>query len=89
LKLNNSNIHHRQPTMIKLLQKIFASTTVRTKNVELGRWSLVYEPKIINNKVDQANEDHCGCCQNKMQETCKNKEDEYILPYLAESFHHK
>ena len=75
--------------MIKLLHKIFTSTSVRTKNVELGRWSLVYEPKAIHTKIDQANEDHCGCCQNGMQEPCKNKEDEYLLPYIVESFHHK
>ena len=29
---------------------------------QLGRWNLNYDPKIVHSKVDQANEDHCGCC---------------------------
>jgi hypothetical protein len=29
---------------------------------QLGRWQLHYDPKIVHYKVDQANEDHCGCC---------------------------
>jgi len=31
----------------------------------LGRWTIVYNPKVIDIKVDQANEDHCGCCGKK------------------------
>jgi hypothetical protein len=72
--------------MIKLFHKIFTATSnsVRTQNIELGRWSLVYEPKIIHNKVDQANEG-----QNVIHETCKTHDDEYILPYIMESMPHK
>jgi len=29
---------------------------------KLGRWQLHYDPKTVNSKIDQANEDHCGCC---------------------------
>lgn len=36
-----------------------ATTASTTK---LGRWQLHYDPKIVDSKVDQANEDHCGCC---------------------------
>jgi hypothetical protein len=36
------------------------ATTASTTN--LGRWQLHYDPKIVDSKVDQANEDHCGCC---------------------------
>ena len=36
------------------------ATTASTTN--LGRWQLYYDPKIVDSKVDQANEDHCGCC---------------------------
>jgi hypothetical protein len=75
--------------MIKLFHKILTSNSVRTQNIELGRWSLVYEPQIIHNKVDQANEDHCGCCQNVIQETFKTQDDDYILPYIMESMPHK
>lgn len=31
-------------------------------SVVLGRWGIQYDPKIIRIKIDQANEDHCGCC---------------------------
>ena len=30
--------------------------------VVLGRWGIQYDPRIIDCKVFQANEDHCGCC---------------------------
>lgn len=29
---------------------------------QLGRWRIHYEPQIIALKTKQANEDHCGCC---------------------------
>jgi len=35
---------------------------------KLGRWQLHYDPKVVNSKVDQANEDHCGCCHVPPQE---------------------
>jgi hypothetical protein len=28
----------------------------------LGRWGIHYDPRIIDRKIIQANEDHCGCC---------------------------
>lgn len=28
----------------------------------LGRWGIQYDEKIIDRKIIQANEDHCGCC---------------------------
>lgn len=31
-------------------------------SVVLGRWGIQYDPNIIRIKIDQANEDHCGCC---------------------------
>jgi hypothetical protein len=34
----------------------------RIEYPKLGRWSLIRDVKIINRKVDLANEDHCGCC---------------------------
>jgi hypothetical protein len=37
-------------------------------STKLGRWNLHYDPKIVNSKVDQANEDHCGCCNTTLQE---------------------
>jgi hypothetical protein len=38
------------------------------KSTKLGRWNLNYDPKIVHSKVDQANEDHCGCCHATLQE---------------------
>jgi hypothetical protein len=29
---------------------------------KIGRWKLSNNNKIISIKIDQANEDHCGCC---------------------------
>jgi hypothetical protein len=61
--------------------------------VVLGRWRIQYDPQIIDCKVFQANEDHCGCCvvPKKEVETAsvKNKSavlyektDEYLVPYI-------
>jgi hypothetical protein len=53
-----------------------------TSTTQLGRWQLHYDPKIVNSKVDQANEDHCGCCGEQMQqrdqrEQMKQMKDKY------------
>ncbi len=32
--------------------------------VLLGRWNIVYCQQKINKKIDLANEDHCGTCNN-------------------------
>ena len=56
---------------------------------KLGRWSIQYDNNIIHRKIDQANEDHCGCCVNEFvsgedidvnEENPKEKED-YLIPY--------
>ena len=58
---------------------------------KLGRWQLHYDPKIVNSKVDQANEDHCGCCVADDSEKKKEREaaavryekrEEYLVPYV-------
>lgn len=38
------------------------SVSGSASSVVLGRWGIQYDPKIIRIKIDQANEDHCGCC---------------------------
>lgn len=43
------------------------NTTTTTTTTKLGRWQLHYDPKVVNSKVDQANEDHCGCCHEPSQ----------------------
>ena len=44
---------------MSFIRRLISATTPPTK---LGRWHLHYDPNIVNSKVDQANEDHCGCC---------------------------
>jgi hypothetical protein len=31
----------------------------------LGRWAITYNYMIQNTKIDNANVDHCGCCEIK------------------------
>ena len=50
---------------MNFLRRMLSPVTPSTK---LGRWNLHYDPKIVNSKVDQANEDHCGCCHVPTQE---------------------
>ena len=62
-------------------------------SVALGRWGIQYDQKIIDCKVFQANEDHCGCCVDVKINTRSNeahrkgihdeKTDEYLLPYVV------
>ena len=62
-------------------------------SVVLGRWGIQYDPKIIRIKIDQANEDHCGCCvpppvasalvvANTKTKTRYEKIQDYLLPYV-------
>jgi hypothetical protein len=49
----------------------------------LGRWSIQYDPKVIDRKIVQANEDHCGCCESPNPLKPPTKEsDAYLLPYV-------
>ena len=65
-------------------------------SVVLGRWGIQYDPKIIRIKIDQANEDHCGCCvppppaaaaaaagtETAKTKTRYEKIQDYLLPYI-------
>ncbi len=64
-------------------------------SVALGRWGIQYDPKIIRIKIDQANEDNCGCCIEepatvskpqanpaKATNTQYEKIEENLLPYV-------
>lgn len=37
----------------------------------LGRWNIEYCHKKLNNKIDLANEDHCGPCGKYIKNTLK------------------
>ncbi len=64
-----------------LKSKIFTNNGIIT--TQLGRWTLKYDEKSIGKTVLLANEDHCGCCQEKQQpkkgDYDTNHIDEYIL----------
>jgi hypothetical protein len=47
---------------------------------KLGRWKIDYNNNIINCKIDQANEDHCGCCVNEFDK----EKDNYLVPYCIQ-----
>ncbi len=46
-------------TIIKTIKNIFLNRFV-FKNIQLGRWKIDYCTKIINRKIDLANQDNCG-----------------------------
>ncbi len=73
------------------------SSSVVAAAPALGRWGIQYDEKVIDRKITQANEDHCGCCvvaENPKKEAAptsakKNssvmryeKTEEYLLPYV-------
>jgi len=39
-----------------------SAAAATTAPVALGRWGIQYDKQIIDRKIIQANEDHCGCC---------------------------
>lgn len=81
---------------MNIFRNIFSKTYKPSLHTQLGRWNIVYEPKIIKCKVDQANEDHCGCCSNyneidtEMKQNKSNnilthgniEDDSYYDPYI-------
>lgn len=62
------------------------ATAATVAPVVLGRWGIHYDPRIIDCKVFQANEDHCGCCvtenPKKESEAVNEKTEEYLVPYV-------
>ena len=44
---------------MNFLRRLFRND-ITTNN--LGRWKIHYDPKIVDLKITQANEDNCGCC---------------------------
>lgn len=75
--------------MLSLLRSFVTRLVVRQQpNVILGRWAIQYDQRIIDYKVIQANEDHCGCCATVSVHNKVNvyeREDEYLVPYVSEA----
>jgi len=67
------------------------SAAAASAPVALGRWGIQYDQRIIDRKIVQANEDHCGCCVVDDSEKKKEREaavvrykkrEEYLVPYV-------
>ena len=52
------------------------TVTSATASPALGRWDIQYDERIIDRKIVQANEDHCGCCvaENPKKNECEMAE---------------
>lgn len=78
--------------LLSFIKGFVYRTSVSASSVVLGRWGIQYDPKIIRIKIDQANEDHCGCCvppetvvvdmADMKTKTQYEKKEEYLLPYV-------
>lgn len=65
--------------MLFMFRRLF----MNSNNFILGRWFINYDNKIISLKIDQANEDHCGCCKNNKDNSEKDDyDDDYYKPFL-------
>jgi hypothetical protein len=65
----------------------------RTKPIILGRWSVTYDKRVLDKRINWANHDHCGSeiCEKKFDYSEKEKvkknvrgdeqDMEYYLPY--------
>ncbi len=51
----------------------------------LGRWTISYNYKVQNFKIDNANVDHCGCCENQPEKAAaaaaESNNDDDLWPY--------
>ena len=78
--------------LLSFIKGFVYRTSASASSVVLGRWGIQYDPKIIRIKIDQANEDHCGCCvppetvvvdtADMKTKTRYEKREEY-LPYVV------
>ena len=58
-------------------RNIFKKMFSTSKNVPLGRWTITYDNKQLDQKVYYANHDHCGPC-GYLYDTIKNKRPEHL-----------
>lgn len=79
-----------------LLDRVTSSVKRQTASAAsaapaLGRWGIQYDETVIDRKINQANEDHCGCCVVPKKETKEvernrvvryEKTEEYLVPYV-------
>ena len=82
-----------QGIIARVSSSVKAQTTAAAAPV-LGRWGIQYDKRIIDRKIIQANEDHCGCCvvapkkddaaaaTMKKSVVMYEKREEYLVPYV-------
>ena len=68
-------------------QTAVAAASAAAAPPALGRWGIQYDQRIIDRKIVQANEDHCGCCvvddsEKKKTMVQYEKTEEYLVPYV-------
>ncbi len=63
---------------MRLLERLFTKLYKKDYHM-IGRWFISYNEVIINTKIDQANEDHCGCC-NLIK--INILDDDYYKPFI-------
>jgi len=78
--------------LVRSSNSVSATTVATAAPVALGRWGIQYDQRIIDRKITQANEDHCGCCVVDDSEKKKKereaavvryeKREEYLVPYV-------
>ena len=50
----------------------------------LGRWLIERDVQKLDRKFDQANEDHCGCCEQvRKVDQQIDIENDYFLPFIV------
>lgn len=68
---------------LRVLSKKLSILKSTTNDVKyLGRWSIENSYTTINQKVDYANEDHCGVCSNGVKQNRNKDEYEDIDEYI-------
>jgi hypothetical protein len=77
--------------MKSFIRGLLDRVTSATASPALGRWGIQYDERVIDRKINQANEDHCGCCVADDSEKKKEREaavvryekrEEYLVPYV-------
>jgi hypothetical protein len=68
--------------LIRFLNRISKYTLSSTKDhVRNGRWALTNNFGQVDIKINQANEDHCGCCAK--EDVNQSSEDEYYKSFCS------
>ena len=81
--INNYWIHDRKIFYIKINNKSFVLVQLIVDANNQGNVDILFNILNKNNKkIDQANEDHCGCCVNEFNNNTDNNTDKYLIYYL-------